>query len=65
MNEFKLPEVISSVTVSAPRDLVVISIPKMGKSAVLGDLTTKSNALILDLEKGGYDYIIMIGNYPE
>lgn len=57
MNELKLPENISSVEISSPRDLCIISIPKMGKSVILGDMTTKRNALILDLEKGGYDYI--------
>jgi len=29
----------------------------MGKGTILGDLTTKKNALVLDLEKGGYEFI--------
>lgn len=40
-----------------PTDLVILSIPKMGKGTILGDLTTKRNGIVLDLEKGGYDYI--------
>lgn len=53
----ELPEEITAVTITSPRDLVIISIPKMGKGTILGDLTTKANALVLDLEKGGYEYI--------
>ena len=37
--------------------LVVISIPKMGKGSIFGDFTKKNKALILDLEKGGYEHI--------
>lgn len=55
--ELKLPEEISKVTNTAPRDLVIIGQPKMGKGTILGDFTTKKNAIILDLEKGGYEYI--------
>lgn len=55
--ELKLPDDISEVTITAPRDLVVVSIPKMGKGTILGDFTKKFNALVLDLEKGGYEYI--------
>jgi len=55
--ELKLPEEISKVSVSAPRDLVIIGQPKIGKGTILGDFTTKNNALVLDLEKGGYEYI--------
>jgi len=53
----ELPEDITQVTNTNPRDLVVISIPKMGKGTILGALTTKKNAIVLDLEKGGYEYI--------
>jgi len=53
----KLPDEITPVTITAPRDLVIVSIPKMGKSAILGHFTTKHNAIVLDLEKGGYEYI--------
>jgi hypothetical protein len=55
--ELKLPEEISKVNSGNPRDLVIIGQPKIGKGTILGDFTTKNNALILDLEKGGYEYI--------
>lgn len=55
--ELKLPDEISEVTLTAPRDLVVIGIPKSGKGTILGDLTIKRNAIVLDLESGGYEYI--------
>lgn len=57
-NELKLPDETTKVDVNArPRDLVVISIPKCGKSAIFGDFTTKYNALVLDLEKGGFEFV--------
>ena len=40
-----------------PRDLVIISQPKMGKSELFGAFTRKYNALVFGLEKGGYEYI--------
>jgi hypothetical protein len=52
-----LPDEITEVTSTNPRDLVIVSIPKMGKGTILGDLTRKKNALVFDLEKGGYEYI--------
>ncbi len=53
-----LPDEITEVTENKPpRDLVIVSIPKCGKGTILGDFTTKNNALVLDLEKGGYEYI--------
>ncbi len=52
-----LPEDITPVVMSAPRDLVIVSIPKMGKGTILGKFTEERNALVLDLEKGGYEYI--------
>jgi len=55
--KFQLPDEISKVTQTSPKDLVVVSIPKMGKGTILGALTREKNALVLDLEKGGYDYI--------
>lgn len=55
--ELKLPDEVSKVSSSAPRDLVIIGQPKIGKGTILGDFTTKNNALVLDLEKGGYEYI--------
>ena len=55
--EVKLPDEIEEVGRPNVRDLVIISIPKMGKGTILGDLTKKKNALVLDLEKGGYEFI--------
>lgn len=52
-----LPDEITKVKSTNPRDLVIISIPKMGKGTILGDFTVKNNALVLDLEKGGYEFI--------
>jgi hypothetical protein len=52
-----LPDEITPVTISSPRDLVIVSIPKCGKSVILGHFTTKYNAMVLDLEKGGFEYV--------
>lgn len=52
-----LPDEISKVSNTNARDLVIISIPKMGKGTILGALTTERNGLVLDLEKGGYEFI--------
>lgn len=57
MGEFELPSEISRVTGQNPRDLCIISSPKMGKSSILGSLTTEKNGLIIDLERNGYEYI--------
>lgn len=56
-SEITLPDEITKVNSVWPRDLVVISIPKMGKGTIFGDLTKQFNALIFDLEKGGYEFI--------
>lgn len=55
--ELKLPDELSKVTTTAPRDLVILSIPKMGKGTIMGKFTEQYNAVVLDLERGGYDYI--------
>lgn len=56
--ELVLPDEISIVKENTPpRDLVIVSIPKAGKGTILGDFTIKNNALVFDLEKGGYEYI--------
>ena len=56
--EVTLPDDIIEVSNTQwSRDLVIISIPKMGKGTILGDLTKKKNGLVLDLEKGGYEFI--------
>jgi len=55
--ELTLPDEVTNSTGKSPRDLVIISQPKMGKSAIFGDFTSKYNALVFNLEKGGYEYI--------
>lgn len=57
LKDFSLPDEITKSTGTSPRDLVIISQPKMGKSAVFGDFTVKYNGLVFNLEKGGYEYI--------
>lgn len=52
-----LPDNIEPVKQKAPRDLIIISQPKMGKGSILGEFTKKYNALVFDLEKGGYEFI--------
>jgi AAA domain len=52
-----LPEEITEAKQQNSRDLVLVSIPKMGKSSILGDFTKTHNALVFDLEKGGYEYV--------
>lgn len=53
-----LPNEVTDVeTDKPPRDLVIVGIPKIGKGSILGDFTTKYNALVWGLEKGGYEYI--------
>jgi hypothetical protein len=64
--KLELPEEVTEVKSTNPRDLVIISIPKMGKGTILGDFTTSHNALVLDLEKGGYEFIAArkLSTYP-
>lgn len=57
MSELVLPETITKAEQTNPRDLVIISIPKMGKGTILGSFTEKYNGIVFDLEKGGYEYI--------
>lgn len=52
-----LPDEVDYSVGKSPKDLVVVSIPKMGKGTILGALTREKNAVVLDLEKGGYEYI--------
>lgn len=54
---FELPDEVTKSTGTSPRDLVLISQPKMGKSAIFGDFSVKYNGLVFNLEKGGYEYI--------
>lgn len=66
--ELTLPELDEIIPVKSnnPRDLVIISIPKMGKGTILGEFTKSKNALVFDLEKGGYEYIEArkVSTYP-
>ena len=55
--ELKLPEELSKVSNLPPRDLVILSIPKAGKGTIFGKFTEQYNSIVLDIEKGGYDYI--------
>lgn len=55
--ELKLPDEITKATGTAPRDLVILGIPKIGKGVILGEFTKKYNAIVLDIEKGGYEFI--------
>lgn len=55
--KFELPDDVEVATQTKSRDLVIISIPKMGKGTILGSFTTKYNGIVFDLEKGGYEFI--------
>lgn len=55
--EFKLPEEVEKATGTAPRELCIVSQPKMGKSSILGSLTTQLDGIVFNLESGGYEYI--------
>jgi hypothetical protein len=57
MSKFKLPDEITKSEGKNARDLVIIAMPKMGKSTIFGKFTEENNALILSLEKGGYEFI--------
>jgi hypothetical protein len=52
-----LPEKVTKSTATDPRDFVIVGIPKIGKGTILGALTREKNAIVFDLEKGGYEYI--------
>lgn len=54
---FKLPEEVSKAVGTDPRDLVLVGIPKIGKGTIMGAFTRERNAIVMDLEKGGYEYI--------
>lgn len=54
---FVLPDAITESVGTDPRDLVIVGIPKIGKGVILGDFSRQKNAIVLDLEKGGYEFI--------
>jgi hypothetical protein len=66
MTEFKLPEEITPIKETNPTDLIIISVPKTGKTNILAELTKQENAIIFNLEKGGVDYVSgkFINIYP-
>ena len=55
--EMELPDEITQAQSTNPRDLVLIGQPKIGKGTILGALTREKNAIVLDLEAGGYEFI--------
>jgi hypothetical protein len=54
-----LPTSLIQATEVAPKDLIVYSQPKMGKTTIMAELTKKLNGkgLIINLESGGTDYV--------
>ena len=54
-----LPKEVVKSTEKAPKDLIVYSQPKMGKTTIMAELTKKldGKGLILNLEAGGTDYV--------
>lgn len=65
--EFVLPDKLVIPKANDPLDIVIISIPKMGKTVLLAELTKTANAITFDLERGGYDYVEArrISVYPD
>lgn len=57
MAEFELPDNVIKATGKNARDLVILSVPKAGKSTLFGKFTEQYNGLVLSLEKGGYEFI--------
>jgi hypothetical protein len=54
-----LPKQLIKSSESSPRDLIIYSQPKMGKTTIMAELTKKldGKGLILNLEPGGTDYV--------
>lgn len=54
-----LPTSLIKATEVAPKDLIVYSQPKMGKTTIMAELTKdlKGKGLIINLESGGTDYV--------
>lgn len=68
MTEFVLPDTITEVKETNPVDLIIVAIPKMGKSTVVAELTKGKlgEALLFNLDKNGTDYLSgkFINIYP-
>lgn len=67
MTELKLPEKIVEIKEKNPTDLIIISVPKTGKSTILADLTKSGDAIMFNLEKSGTDYLqgFFLNIFPE
>lgn len=67
MTELKLPEKIVEVREKNPTDLIIISVPKTGKSTILADLTKSGDGILFNLEKSGTDYLegYFLNIYPD
>lgn len=67
--EYTLPDTITEIKETTPTDMIVVGVPKMGKSSILAALTTSKlgDGLLFSLEKGGTDYLSgkFINIYPE
>lgn len=69
MIEFKLPEKVVSVKETSPSDLILVSVPKTGKTTILADLTKSElgAGMLFNLEKHGTDYVdgFFVNIYPD
>lgn len=65
--EYKLPEEKVKVKETNPTDLVVISVPKCGKTTILAELTKSGDGIMFNLEKSGTDYLegYFLNIYPD
>ena len=67
--KFTLPDTITEVRETTPTDMIIVSVPKMGKSTILAELTKGKlgDAVLFNLERGGTDYLSgkFIDIYPE
>lgn len=56
--EYVLPEELTEIKETDPKDLILISPPKLGKTTILAELTKeRKDAVLLNLQKGGTDYV--------
>lgn len=67
MKEFLLPDTVTEVKEKNPTDLIIISVPKTGKTTIVAELTKNDNGIIFNLEKGGTDYVSgrFLNIYPD
>ena len=67
IKELKLPEASSGIREKNPTDLILVSVPKTGKTTILADLTKSGEGIIFNLEKHGTDYVdgYFLDIYPE